>query len=146
MHLVRVSRALYNCGACDRSCLAWRAAQRGWHTGRLRAHPHLTWRSTPDSVLHQSFGRLPFPAIGRQLTVIFVVRRDEGLDTKEVGSRIRKAGSLHTSSGVTGRWLVFLNSSITRGSRLRSFLHPTRIIGSPAQKCITSEIHCEQHR
>ena len=46
-----------------------------------------------------------------------------------------------TSSGVTGRWLVFLSSSITRGSRRRSFLQPTRMIGRPAQKCITSEIH-----
>lgn len=52
---------------------------------------------------------------------------------------ITKAG--HTSSGVTGRWLVFLSSSITRGSRRRSFLHPTRMIGRPAQKCMTSEIH-----
>ncbi len=47
----------------------------------------------------------------------------------------------HTSSGVTGRWLVFLRFSMVFGSRRRSFLQPTRIIGRPAQKCITSEIH-----
>ena len=49
---------------------------------------------------------------------------------------------LRTSSGVTGLWFVFLSSSITLGSRRRSFLQATRIIGSPGQKCITSEIHC----
>ena len=48
----------------------------------------------------------------------------------------------HTSSGVTGLWFVFLSSSTTLGSRRRSFLQATRIIGSPGQKCITSEIHC----
>ena len=32
---------------------------------------------------------------------------------------------------------------MTRGSRLRSFLHPTRMMGRPAQKCMTSEIHWE---
>ena len=48
----------------------------------------------------------------------------------------------HTSSGVTGLWFVFLSSSITLGSRRRSFLQATRIIGRPGQKCITSEIHC----
>jgi len=47
----------------------------------------------------------------------------------------------HTSSGVTGRWLTFLNSSMVLGSLLKSFLHPTSIIGRPAQKCITSAIH-----
>jgi hypothetical protein len=46
-----------------------------------------------------------------------------------------------TSSGVTGRWLVFLRFSMVFGSRRRSFLQPTRIMGRPAQKCITSEIH-----
>lgn len=48
-----------------------------------------------------------------------------------------------TSSVVTGRCEVFLSSSITRGSRLRSFLHPTRMMGRPAQKCMTSLIHCD---
>ena len=48
-----------------------------------------------------------------------------------------------TSSGATGRWFVFRSSSIVLGSRRRSFLHPTRIIGKSGQKCITSEIHCE---
>jgi hypothetical protein len=33
---------------------------------------------------------------------------------------------------------------MTRGSRLRSFLHPTRMIGRPAQKCMTSAIHCNK--
>ena len=47
-----------------------------------------------------------------------------------------------TSSGVTGLWFVFLSSSITLGSRRRSFLQATSIIGRPGQKCITSEIHC----
>jgi len=54
------------------------------------------------------------------------------------GGRIRL-----TSSGVTGLWLVFLSSSMTLGSRLKSFLQPTRMIGRPAQKCMTSEIHCK---
>jgi hypothetical protein len=47
---------------------------------------------------------------------------------------------------VTGRWDVFLSSSTTLGSLLRSFLHATRMIGSPGQKCITSEIHYERRQ
>jgi len=53
-----------------------------------------------------------------------------------------RAQPSHTSSGVTGLWFVFLNSSITLGSRRRSFLQATKIIGRPGQKCMTSEIHC----
>ena len=56
-------------------------------------------------------------------------------------SIIKNDGSCRTSSGVTGFWLVFLSSSTTRESRLRSFLQPTRMTGRPAQKCCTSEIH-----
>ena len=53
-----------------------------------------------------------------------------------------RAPPSRTSSGVTGLWFVFLSSSITLGSRRRSFLQATRIIGRPGQKCMTSEIHC----
>ena len=55
---------------------------------------------------------------------------------------LARALSSRTSSGVTGLWFVFLSSSITLGSRRRSFLQATRIIGRPGQKCMTSEIHC----
>ena len=51
-----------------------------------------------------------------------------------------------TSSGETGLWLVFLSSSMILGSRRRSFLQPTRMMGRFWQKCKTSEIHCRhQH-
>lgn len=51
------------------------------------------------------------------------------------------AATVLTSSGLTGLWLVFRNSSIIFGSLRRSFLHPTRMIGRFWQKCRTSDIH-----
>ena len=51
-----------------------------------------------------------------------------------------------TCSGVTGFCEVLCNSSIVFWSYRRSFLHPTRMIGRPWQKCSTSDIHCTKHR
>lgn len=48
---------------------------------------------------------------------------------------------LHTSSGVTGCWEYLASSSTSLGSWRKSFLQPTSIIGTPGQKCDTSEIH-----
>lgn len=47
----------------------------------------------------------------------------------------------HTCSGVTGFCDVLCSSSIVLASYLKSFLHPTRMMGRPWQKCRTSEIH-----
>lgn len=49
---------------------------------------------------------------------------------------------VRTCSGVTGFCDVLCSSSIVFWSYLKSFLHPTRMIGRPWQKCNTSEIHC----
>lgn len=46
-----------------------------------------------------------------------------------------------TCSGVTGFCEVLCSSSIVFWSKRRSFLHPTRMMGRPWQKCRTSEIH-----
>jgi hypothetical protein len=48
---------------------------------------------------------------------------------------------LLTCSGVTGFCEVLCSSSIVFWSKRRSFLHPTRMMGRPWQKCRTSEIH-----
>ena len=47
-----------------------------------------------------------------------------------------------TCSGVTGFCDVLCSSSIVFWSYRRSFLHPTRMMGRPWQKCSTSDIHC----
>lgn len=47
-----------------------------------------------------------------------------------------------TSSGETGLWLVLRSSSMILGSRRKSFLQPTRMMGRFWQKWRTSEIHC----
>lgn len=47
-----------------------------------------------------------------------------------------------TSSGETGFWLVLRSSSMVLGSWRKSFLQPTRIIGTSRQKWRTSECHC----
>jgi len=49
-----------------------------------------------------------------------------------------------TSSGETGLCWVLRSSSIVFGSYRKSFLHPTKIIGSPWQKCKTSLIHYDE--
>ncbi len=48
---------------------------------------------------------------------------------------------MHTCSGVTGFCDVLCSSSMVFWSYLKSFLHPTRMMGRPWQKCRTSEIH-----
>lgn len=51
-----------------------------------------------------------------------------------------------TSSNVTGFCMFLAISSIVFLSSRRSFFRPTRMIGSPWQKCSTSEIHCNVER
>jgi len=48
---------------------------------------------------------------------------------------------LLTCSGVTGCWLVLRSSSMVFWSKRRSFLQPTRILGTSGQKWCTSEHH-----
>lgn len=50
----------------------------------------------------------------------------------------------NTSASLTGFCEVFASSCTVLGSCLRSFLHPTRMMGRLWQKCRTSEIHCEE--
>jgi hypothetical protein len=50
--------------------------------------------------------------------------------------------SVRTCSGVTGFCDVLCSSSIVFWSYLKSILQPTRIMGRPEQKCMTSEYHC----
>lgn len=49
---------------------------------------------------------------------------------------------VHTCSGVTGFCDVLCSSSMVFWSYLKSFLQPTRMMGRPEQKCMTSENHC----
>ena len=48
-----------------------------------------------------------------------------------------------TSCSVTGFCEVFASSWIVFWSCRRSFLQPTRMMGRPLQKCMTSETHCD---
>jgi hypothetical protein len=50
--------------------------------------------------------------------------------------------TVHTCSGVTGFCDVLCSSSIVFWSYLKSILQPTRMMGRPEQKCMTSEYHC----
>jgi hypothetical protein len=51
-------------------------------------------------------------------------------------------GGARTCSGVTGFCDVLCSSSIVFWSYLKSILQPTRMMGRPEQKCMTSENHC----
>jgi hypothetical protein len=50
--------------------------------------------------------------------------------------------TVRTCSGVTGFCDVLCSSSIVFWSYLKSILQPTRMMGRPEQKCMTSEYHC----
>ena len=50
--------------------------------------------------------------------------------------------TIRTCSGVTGFCDVLCSSSIVFWSYLKSILQPTRMMGRPEQKCMTSENHC----
>jgi hypothetical protein len=63
---------------------------------------------------------------------ILLVWRDVSLDVV----------SIRTCSGVTGFCDVLCSSSIVFWSYLKSILQPTRMMGRPEQKCMTSEYHC----
>nr|BAL70296.1 hypothetical protein [Meteorus pulchricornis] len=45
------------------------------------------------------------------------------------------------SSGLTGSCFIFPSSLIVPGSLRKSFLFPTRIMGTFGQKCLTSGVH-----
>lgn len=137
-HLVGGNAALTKPGTSWSSSLSGSTERRGWRAQTLLGHPRWSWLSTRGTFEHQSSCGHPRPARG--------VSDDDESDGGDGGpwpwSWWAGAWWKLTCSGVTGFCDVLCSSSIVFWSKRKSFLHPTRMMGRPWQKCRTSEIHC----